>query len=78
MPEIHNHLEWMKAALRERGSSFAKISRELKVSPSSVSHAATRRHVSRHIEQEIAKRLDRQISEIWPDENITLKEGGKQ
>lgn len=67
MPEIQNRFEWMKAALRERGSSFSKIARELDVSPSSVTHAAKQTHVSRRIEQAIANRLGKQVSDIWPD-----------
>lgn len=78
MPEIQDRLEWMKAALRERGSSFAKIARELNISPSSVSHAAQRRHISKNIEETIARHLDRQVCEIWTEETLTKKEGKKQ
>ncbi|ATG48284.1 DNA-binding protein [Celeribacter ethanolicus] len=65
MPEIKNRHEWLKAALRERGSSFSQIARELGVGPSSVVHAAKRRHVSKRIETAIAERLSKDIEEIW-------------
>jgi lambda repressor-like predicted transcriptional regulator len=75
MPEITDQHEWLKAALRERGSSFAKIARELGVRPSSVVHAAKRRHVSKRIETAIAAHLGKDIEEIWGEAEEPLQEG---
>ena len=75
MPEITDQHEWLKAALRERGSSFAKIARELGVRPSSVVHAARRRHISKRIEAAIAERLGKEVEEIWSDAGEQTQEG---
>ncbi|KPN64761.1 transcriptional regulator, Nlp family [Aliiroseovarius crassostreae] len=70
--DYHNR---MKAALRERGSSFSKIARELGVGRSAVTHAAKRRHVSKRIETAIAAHLGKDIDEIWGEAGVPLQEG---
>ncbi|MFC3059728.1 helix-turn-helix domain-containing protein [Paenirhodobacter populi] len=71
MLTLTNGHEWLKARLHERGSSFARIARELGVTPSAVTHAAKGRHKSRKITVAIAAHAG-----IDPEE-IQKHEGGE-
>jgi lambda repressor-like predicted transcriptional regulator len=66
--------ENIKADLRKRGSSLAKIARSLSITPSAVSYALWRGR-SRSIEQKIASILEKELVEVFPDRY--LKEESK-
>jgi lambda repressor-like predicted transcriptional regulator len=68
---LTNKREWVKARLREEGSSLARVAKELGVTPSAVTHALSGRHRSPHIIQAIALRIG-----IHPDEILSSDEGG--
>lgn len=57
--------EWIKFQLRTRGTSLAKLSRELGVSDTAVKNA--KRTAYPRMERAIAKALGLQPMEIWPE-----------
>jgi lambda repressor-like predicted transcriptional regulator len=66
--------EDIKANLRKRGSSLAKIAKSLGITPSAVSYALWRGR-SRLVEQKIASILEKELVEVFPDRY--LKEESK-
>jgi Ner family transcriptional regulator len=59
--------ERLKAELRIRGTSLARIARELGVSGTSMSLVGLGKHRSARIEAAIAKALDTTPALLWPD-----------
>lgn len=57
--------EWIKYQLRAKGSSLAKVARELKLTGPAVKHAKQRPYPA--VERAIAKKLGLQPPEIWPE-----------
>lgn len=55
---ITNPYEAMRVRIRERGSSFAAIARELGVDPSAVTHVAKQNHKSERILAALARHAD--------------------
>ncbi len=68
---LTNKREWVKARLREEGSSLAQVAKDLGVTPSAVTHALSGRHRSPLIIQAIAARIG-----VDPDEILSTDEGG--
>ncbi len=58
--------EFIKFALRVRGSSLAEVSRELGVSQPVVSQVCAGERVSQRIREAIADKLNRRPDELWP------------
>lgn len=57
--------EWIKYQLRARGTSLAKLSRELGVSDTAVKN--TKRTAYPRMERAIAGALDLQPADLWPE-----------
>ena len=68
----------IKGALVLRGASLSSIARDLSVAPTTVSIVSRGFRRSRRIEQAIAKALDCDPSDLWPERysNLKWKEDG--
>lgn len=61
---ITNPYEAMRVRIRERGSSFAAIARELGVDPSAVTHVAKQNHKSERILAALARHAEMTLEEL--------------
>lgn len=66
--DLEKH-EWIKASLRIRGTSFAKLAREIGVSTSALSMVSSGKYRSKKIENAIASALNCEPENLWPTEN---------
>jgi lambda repressor-like predicted transcriptional regulator len=62
-----NKRERIKALLRSRGSSLAKISRDLRLTSSTVSAVVAGNRRSQAVEKAVAAALDTTPEELWPE-----------
>jgi len=62
------------ASLHARGITLSQIADSLGKSPAAVTLTCQGRSISKNIQAEIAKRLDRRPEEIWPERYATKEE----
>ncbi|MBU1279422.1 MAG: helix-turn-helix domain-containing protein [Alphaproteobacteria bacterium] len=71
-PDLEKH-ELVKFLLRKKSNSLAQISRDLGISPGSVTAVCQGVRRSRRVEKALADALDTTPEELFPDRNIGRK-----